>query len=144
MFAVDTNIFIYAHFDRYEQHDAARLFCQKKLLSAQDWCLGWQIVYEYIRIVTHPKIHKRPLNLSQALADFEPYLARSTCHLLVPTPQHQRVLESVIAEVPSLRGNVVHDLHYAALLKEHGIKTLYTADSDFRKLGFLAVIDPTH
>jgi len=34
VFAVDTNIFVYAHFDRYPQHDKARRFCEQQLLAA--------------------------------------------------------------------------------------------------------------
>jgi predicted nucleic acid-binding protein len=36
----------------------------------------------------------------------------------------------------------VPDAHLAALLRQHGVKTLYTRDSDFRKLAFLEIRDP--
>jgi predicted nucleic acid-binding protein len=48
-----------------------------------------------------------------------------------------------MAEVPATAGNLVHDCHYAALLREHGIKRLYTADADFKRFDFLDVVDPT-
>ena len=41
-----------------------------------------------------------------------------------------------------VRGNLVPDAHLAALLKQHGVKTLYTRDTDFRKFPFLEVRDP--
>jgi predicted nucleic acid-binding protein len=40
------------------------------------------------------------------------------------------------------RGNQVPDAHLAAILKQHGIRTLYTHDRDFRRFDFLRVIDP--
>lgn len=144
MFAVDTNILIYAHFDSYPQHEAARAFCSDELLSgASDWCLGWQTVYEYARIVTHPKVHQRPLTLEAALADLRPYLECPGCHLLTHTPQHYQILEAVVRDVPTISGNLIHDCHYAALLKEHGVSVLYTADTDFKRFAFLRTIDPT-
>ena len=36
----------------------------------------------------------------------------------------------------------MHDCHYAALLKEHAVKEIATADSDFKKFDFLKVINP--
>jgi len=41
-----------------------------------------------------------------------------------------------------VRGNLVPDAHLAALLKQHGVRTLYTRDADFRKFPFLDVRDP--
>lgn len=143
MFAVDTNIFVYAHFDEYPRHRKARRFCEREILGGSDFCLGWQVVYEYLRIATHPRVHRRPLTLAEALADLAHYLASDRCHVLAHTPQHLRILEDVAARMPNAAGNLVHDCHYAALLREHGVKVLYTADQDFRRFDFLEVIDPT-
>lgn len=143
MFAVDTNLLVYAHFDLYPQHDRARAFCREILTSADDWCIGWQVVYEYVRITTHPSIHKSPLTIEQALTDLDPYLSAETGHVLTQTPQHRPILQGVVGTVPTARGNFIHDVHYAALLYEHGVSRIYTADSDFKKFSFLEVIDPT-
>lgn len=143
MFAVDTNLLIYAHFELYPQHDKARGFCEQLLSSTEDWCFAWQVVYEYVRITTHPSIHKTPLTIAQALADMGPYLAAERAHVLTHTKQHAPILEAVAGMVPTARGNFIHDVHYAALLREHGVARIYTADSDFKKFQFLEVIDPT-
>jgi len=37
---------------------------------------------------------------------------------------------------------LVPDAHLAALLKQHGVRVLYTRDADFRKFPFLDVRDP--
>lgn len=143
MFAVDTNILVYAHFERYPQHEAARSFCAERLLGRHEWCLGWQVVYEYIRIVTHPRVHKEPLSLGEALSDLAPYLGSEHCHVLTQTPMHSHVLELVAQSQPGVSGNIIHDLHYAVLLKEHNVRKIVTADSDFRRFDFLEVVDPT-
>jgi len=41
-----------------------------------------------------------------------------------------------------LRGNLVPDAHLAAILFQHGVRTLYTADRDFLKFQSLDVEDP--
>lgn len=40
------------------------------------------------------------------------------------------------------RGNLVPDTHLAALLRQHGVSTLYTRDRDFLRFDFLEIIDP--
>ena len=40
------------------------------------------------------------------------------------------------------RGNLVPDAHLAAVLRQNGIRTIYTHDRDFRKFDFLEVKDP--
>ena len=40
------------------------------------------------------------------------------------------------------RGNLVPNAHIAALLLQHGVRKIYTADSDFKKFEFLKVRNP--
>jgi len=143
MFAIDTNILIYAHFERYPQHTKAQEFCAQHLFGTQDWCMGWQVLYEYIRVTTHPRVHEKALSFGEALKDLQPYLNAINCHVLTETPQHLHLLAELQEKFPRLAGNILHDCHYATILREHGVNLLYTADSDFRQFGFLKVIDPT-
>lgn len=46
------------------------------------------------------------------------------------------------AEVPGIVGNLVFDAHTAILMREHGIRRIYTHDVDFHRFPFLEVIDP--
>jgi predicted nucleic acid-binding protein len=41
-----------------------------------------------------------------------------------------------------VRANLVPDAHLAAVLRQHGVRTLFTRDADFRKFDFLDVRDP--
>jgi predicted nucleic acid-binding protein len=52
------------------------------------------------------------------------------------------VLAEVIEEVPLLAGNVLHDAATAVLMREHGIRQIYTRDTDFHRFPFLEGIDP--
>jgi hypothetical protein len=49
---------------------------------------------------------------------------------------------SKVSESLVVRGNLVPDAHIATILRQHGVKRIYTADTDFRKFGFLKVINP--
>jgi predicted nucleic acid-binding protein len=40
------------------------------------------------------------------------------------------------------RGNAVSDTHLATLMRENGVRTLYTRDRGFRRFDFLDVRDP--
>ena len=62
--------------------------------------------------------------------------------ILIPTPRHATVAEQVIAELPHLAGNLIHDAHTAILMREHGIGQICTRDTDFHRFPFLKVIDP--
>ena len=42
----------------------------------------------------------------------------------------------------AVRGNLVTDAHLATLLRQHGVRRLYSADADFRRFAFLDVRDP--
>jgi len=62
--------------------------------------------------------------------------------LLLPTSRHAAIFAEVAAELPHLRGNILHDVHTAVLMREHGIRDLYTRDAEFSRFPFLRVIDP--
>jgi len=51
------------------------------------------------------------------------------------------ISREVTAHFPA-RGNLVSDTHLAALIRQHGVRSLYTVDRDFRKFDFLEVADP--
>ena len=36
----------------------------------------------------------------------------------------------------------MHDVHVAVLMREHGVRQIYTRDTDFHKFKFLQPIDP--
>ena len=62
--------------------------------------------------------------------------------MLVATPRHSAVLAQTLSELPDLCGNVMHDLHTAVLMREHGVSRICTLDGDFRRFRFLSVVHP--
>ena len=62
--------------------------------------------------------------------------------MLLPTDRHSVVLDEVIRDVPSLAGNIWHDVETAVLMREHGIRRICTRDTNFHRFRFLEVVDP--
>jgi predicted nucleic acid-binding protein len=51
-------------------------------------------------------------------------------------------LANLVQAVPQLRGNLLHDAHTAALMHEHGIRAIYTRDTDFHRFPDVEIRDP--
>ncbi len=143
-FVVDTNMLVYAANRDCAEHAAARSALEEWLRGSTPWALTWGILYEFLRIVTHPKVFRQPLGANEALSFLEPVLASDVMSVLSPTERHETVLRETIGEFGAPAGNIFHDLHTAVLMREHGVTEIMTADVDFRKFGFLTVTDPVH
>ena len=72
----------------------------------------------------------------------ESLVAPPPFEVLVATQRHASVLAQTLSELPDLHGNVMHDVHTAVLMREHGISRICTRDADFRRFPFLTVLDP--
>ena len=51
-------------------------------------------------------------------------------------------MAQTVSELPDLRGNLMHDLHTAVLMRAHGISRICTRDAGFRRFPFLTVVEP--
>lgn len=142
MFVVDTNVLVYAANVKSFEHRQCRTLLDNSRGSSLPWYATWGILYEFLRIVTHPRVFDPPWLLRQANSFVAALLAAPSLGLLLETPRHQEVLAQTVGEIPDLRGNLLHDAHTAVLMREHGIRRIYTRDSDFHRFPFLEVIDP--
>lgn len=140
--ALDTNILIYAHIEDYKEHAVVGRWLTHFMAECEVFYLTWQIFYEYIRIVTHPRVHRHPLTVAEALADMDPYLTHARCRILSETENHYATLREISVGLPSARGNFTFDCYIATILKEHAISTIVTADTDFLKFRFLKIVNP--
>ena len=141
MRAVDTNVLIYAEMTTSQHHAPARDLLQDLAEGARPWAIPWPCVYEYLRVVTHPRVYHPPAPLRVALADLRSVLASPSLMLLSETPRHAEIMRSVL-EVSGVTGNLIHDAHIATLCLEHGVSELLTGDSDFSRFRSLRVTHP--
>ena len=142
MFVVDTNVFIYAAERTFPEHARCRELLSEWRRSPGAWYSTWGIVYEFLRVVTHPRVFRSPWSAADAWGFMEAVLAAPGFGLLVETDRHAGVVREVLGDVPHVSGNLLHDTHTAILMKEHGVRQIYTRDSDFHRFPFLEVIDP--
>lgn len=143
MFLVDTNILVYAADVESPFHARSRAFLEKARKDPFAWYLTWGICHEFLRVVTHPRVFRSPWTASQAWGFVSALRASPSVAFLVHTDRHAAVAAQVVAEVPNMSGNQMHDAHTAILMREHGIRTIYTRDTDFHRFPFLEPRDPT-
>ncbi len=94
------------------------------------------------RVVTHSGAMRHPRTAAWAWRFLEALHASPGYHTLIPGERHGAIARATFHELPDLRGNAMHDAHIAILMREHGIRTIYTRDAGFRRFPFLDVVDP--
>lgn len=142
MVVVDTNVLVYA-VDTASPHQAACYAWLENRRARHDaWYVTWNIVYEFLRVVTHQKVLRQPWTLASGWNFIEILSASPGLGFLLATDRHADVAAAVIDELPELRGNLIHDMHTAVLMREHGIARICTRDTDFHRFPFLEVLDP--
>ena len=142
MFVVDTNVLVYAADQDSPAHARCRSALEEWRRQRAAWCTTWGVLYEFLRIATHARVLRAPWSATKAWAFVDAMLASPGLGILVETDRHSAVAEEVVREVPHLAGNLLHDAHTAILMREHGIRRIYTRDTDFHRFPFLEVVDP--
>lgn len=140
-FGIDVNILLYASDQSSPLNPKAALFLQQCAEDREVFCLTWPTLMGYLRMATHPSIFEQPLSPDDAIHNVDALLSLPHCRAIGEQEDFWRVYREITAEVPT-RGNLVPDAHLAAILRDHGVVTLYTHDRDFRKFEFLKVRDP--
>jgi uncharacterized protein len=141
MQAVDTNILIHAEVASSQQHDPALKVLKGLAEGALPWAIPWPCIYEFLRVVTHPRVFHPPVPLKIALEDLRKLLASPSLFLLAETPRHLSVMDQVVSQ-SGATGNLVHDAHIVALCLEHGVSEIITGDRDFSRFAGLRIINP--
>lgn len=144
MFAVDTNILVYAHNSGASRHEAAKTFLQN-IMNTKDEngklsiCIPSQVLVEFMNVITWTRL-ETPLPLSDAKIIVEDYL-KSDAEIIYPKPTQLVTLLDLLDSIKSRKK--VFDVALAATLKDNGIQGLYTVNtSDFEEFAFLEVKNP--
>lgn len=141
MQAIDTNVLIYAEITSNKRHDAAQKLLRSLAESPLPWAIPWPCIYEFLRVVTHPRVFHPPVPPEIALADVRNVLSSPSLVLLAETNRHLSVLDQVVRQSGAV-GNLMHDAHIVALCLEHGVSELITGDRDFNRFKGLQIINP--
>lgn len=142
MFLVDTNILLYAVNPDFSEHPAALAALEKARDGSELWFLTWGVIYEFLRVSTHRAVFSKPLSLAAAWDWIGRLRSSRSCQVLTESDRHAEIMSELLGRHGRLGGNVIHDLHTAALMLEHGVQEIRTADADFHQFKFLRVVNP--
>jgi toxin-antitoxin system PIN domain toxin len=139
--AVDTNVLVYAHRKDSPWHDVARRRLAALAEARSPWALPWPCVHEFLAIVSHPRIFKKPTPFTAAGAQVDAWLESPAVVLLAETPGYWATLRGLLVSARA-SGPQVHDARIAALCLHHGVSELWSADRDFNRFPGLRVSNP--
>lgn len=141
-YALDVNILLYASDSSSPRYGLATEFLARCARGPETCCFAWITLMSYLRMATHPAVFRRPMTPQQAQANVAQLLSLAHVRALAELEGFWSTYTELVRESP-VRGNLVPDGHLAAILHQHGVTTLYSADADFRRFPFLNVRDPT-
>lgn len=140
-FSIDVNVLLYASTSTSPFHAKANELLQSCSSGSDLFCLAWPTLMAYLRMVTHPAIVSPPLPVREAEQNVESLLQRSNVRLLSEQEGFWDLYRRSTRDVV-VRGKLVPDAHLATLLRQHGVRVLFTNDRDFRKFDFLEIRNP--
>jgi toxin-antitoxin system PIN domain toxin len=138
--SLDANILVYADNVDDPAHGMARALIERLSAGPDLLYLFWPTILGYLRIATNPRILRRPIPATEAVRNVEALMALP--HVLTPGEREGFWPAYVASGGISARGNAVPDTHLATLMRENGVRILYTRDRGFRRFDFLDVRDP--
>lgn len=144
MFALDTNLLVYAHNVDAPFHKAAKAFVEK-FLNERDSagnltiCIPAQVLVEFLNVITWAKLES-PLPLPAALRVVQQYMDTGVT-IVHQLPSQLDTLLELLATVKTRKK--IFDVALAATLRDNGVVGLYTLNTkDFIEFTFLDVVNP--
>ena len=141
---VDANVLVIAA----DRSDPSHERCREQVLAWRrqptPWYLTWPIAFEFLRIVTHPHVLRKPWILPEAWAFMDAVLASQALTVLCSGSHHRSIVQELVETLPELQGQQLHETEIVATMMEHGIRRVVTRDVLFHRYPMVEVIDPLH
>ena len=129
MVIVDANVLLYAVDAQARNHEIAQPWLDSTLAEAEPVGFAWTVMLAFLRLSTHPSVFPSPLEVAEASAVIEMWLAQPAAVVVEPTQRHLEILRGLV-EAVGTAGNLVNDAHLAALAVEHAAEVV-SFDRDF-------------
>lgn len=137
---LDVNVLLGA-VNEADPHRADCLALVERLASGPGlWHLFWPVLSGFVRISTHPTIFQRRLSQRAAIDIVEGLLAAPSVRVHGELDNFYGWFSA--AQLEATGGNDVPDAHLVALMRQHGVGTIYTRDRGFRRFDGITVRDP--
>jgi toxin-antitoxin system PIN domain toxin len=139
--AIDANLLLYASDEYSPRHRRAIDLLEELAAGPGLVYLFWPVAMAYLRISTHPSVFDHPLDPQTARANLSALIERPHVRCPGETGGFWTVYQNTVGQ-DVIRGNLVTDSHIAALLRQHGVGTIWTADRDFLRFPDITARDP--
>lgn len=137
---VDANILVYASNRGDPVHPQAIQLVQRLARGPDLLYLFWPVVLGYLRIVTHPAILPKPLSAREAAANADALLRRRHVRTQGEADGFWDLFRHTSRD--QARGNDIPDAHVVTLMRQHGVRRIYSRDTGLRRYIDIEVIDP--
>ncbi|OLD25624.1 MAG: hypothetical protein AUJ02_04655 [Chloroflexi bacterium 13_1_40CM_3_65_12] len=137
---VDANILVYASNEAEPVHRQAIELVQQLGTGPDLLYLFWPALLGYVRIVTHPAILPKPLSPREAASNAGALISRP--HVRTPGEAEGFWELYRLTSRDQARGNDVPDAHLVTLMRQHGVRRIYSRDSGLRRYADIEVVDP--
>ena len=138
--AIDTNVLLYAANSESESFERARALVERLGRGPELLYVFWPVAMGFLRLSTNRALTDRPFSPAEAMSSLGDLIERDH----VRTPGEAPNFFAFFGKTASagMRGGDVTDAHIAALMRQHGVATIYTRDTDFRRFDGIRVEDP--
>lgn len=131
MIIPDINLLIYAHNDQAPHHEKAKAWWEGLMNGKVPVGLPWISISGFIRLMTHPRVLSKPLDVETAIKHVRSWLECSSVRILHPGASFERLFLDYLLALGTA-GNLTTDAQLAALAVEHQGE-LHSVDSDFHR-----------
>ncbi|HUG08091.1 MAG TPA: type II toxin-antitoxin system VapC family toxin [Acidimicrobiia bacterium] len=126
---VDANVLLYAVNTDSRHHKPSRRWLDAALSGESTVGFAWMALLAFVRLATKQGLFPNPLDPDEALDQVEAWLGAAAAVVLEPTADHPRIVRRLLGETGT-GGNLVNDIHLAALALEHRC-VIVSYDNDF-------------
>ena len=128
---VDVNVLVYAHREDTPDHDRFLSWLENWIDSDAAFGMSDLVLSGFLRIVTHPRVFRRPTPIKVALEFVDSIRQRPNCVPIKPGPRHWDIFER-LCRSSAAKGNLVPDAFLAAIAIESGSEWV-TTDRDYSR-----------
>jgi hypothetical protein len=138
----DINLLIYAHNELAPQHTKARDWWEECMNGRVTVGLSWLVMSGFIRLMTHPRVLKNPMKVTEAIKQTQTWLQQAPVRIINPGTAFSSLFYGYLEQLGT-GGNLTTDTQLAALAVEHQAE-LHSCDADFSRFSGLRWRNPLY
>jgi len=135
MILPDVNILVHAHRIDTPHHTKYFNWLENALNSQRAFGICEIVLSGFLRVVTHPRIFKRPSTFTEANIFVDQIRTHDHCVIVSPGERHWDIFVNLCKQTKAT-GNFIPDAYLAAIVVETG-NELITADKGFSRFATL-------